>query len=46
MLIEMETDEGMLRWCEFLQTEYWIGLKIININEYGFKKFVELVVKK
>ena len=26
-------------WCEFLQTEYWIGLKIININDYGFKKF-------
>ena len=30
-------------WCEYLQTEYWIGLKINNINEYGFKKFVEYV---
>ena len=38
----MATDEGMLM--------VWISvdsiLKIININEYGFKKFVELVVYK
>ena len=36
--LDMDADEEMLIWCDFFQTEYWIGLKIININE-GFKKF-------
>ena len=41
----MDTDEGMLMvWICVYRILDWIGLKIIDIHEYGFKKFVELVV--
>ena len=39
----MDADEGMMIVWICVE-EYWIGLKIIDIYEYGFKKFVELVV--
>ena len=39
MLINVDLDG--YRWRNY---DYWIGLKIIDIYEYGFKKLVELVV--
>ena len=40
----MNTDEGMMMvWICKLD---WSGLKIIDIYEYGFKKFVEPINSK